>query len=191
MYSYTRIKTLYQQVKAMKTQSSSINLQAIYQKKWFLTLDSVQQEYFKQSIFLLNDAHTHNLLYYDYSYIVMPASKAYEGYVKDLLKNMGLISTSQYQGKRFRVGKALNPQLEKNPRLKKEALYDELSYYCHDQSLADQLWFTWKECRNQVFHYFQGSLSLINLQHAEKLLTQIIITVRDTHGSCLVEKKHT
>jgi hypothetical protein len=47
----------------------------------------------------------------DYSFIVAPAAKAYEGYLKEFFFRIGLIDKYTYQSDRFRVGKTLNPSL--------------------------------------------------------------------------------
>ena len=56
------------------------------------------------------------LEFHDYAFIVFPAAKAYEGFLKTLFHDLGFISDEDFNGKRFRVGKALNPSLEKKLR---------------------------------------------------------------------------
>ena len=166
----------------------AINLESIYTSPsfWFTQIRPVQRELFKQSIYLINDARQHNLLYYDYSYTVMPASKGYEGYVKDLLLNLGLITNDQHFGKKFRVGKALNPSLVNHPRLKKEALYGKLTQLCGDQELAQLLWDTWRECRNEVFHYYSKSIQALSLDEAQHKIITILTAVKESSVSCKV-----
>ncbi|KUK79482.1 MAG: hypothetical protein XD95_0351, partial [Microgenomates bacterium 39_7] len=52
----------------------------------------------------------------DYSFIVFPMSKAYEGFLKKLFFDMKLISQETYEGHRFRIGRALNPDVSPNQR---------------------------------------------------------------------------
>jgi hypothetical protein len=166
--------------------SAKVDIHTIYKnpQPWFTSLPKPQQELFKQSIFLINDAHSHKLVYTDYSYIIMPASKSYEGFIKDLLLKLKLITQNQHSSKRFRVGKALNPQLESNPRYKREALYNELSQFCSDQKFADSLWNTWIECRNKIFHYFPTEVRLLDLSEAEQRVTDILQVVMQSYSQC-------
>lgn len=167
-------------------EQSSINLESIYTAPsfWFSQIDPIQQELFKQSIYLINDARTHNLLYYDYSYVVMPASKGYEGYVKDLFLKLGLITSEQHYGKKFRVGKALNPSLVNHPRLKRDALYGQLEKMCDGRYLADMLWDTWRQCRNEVFHYFSKTIQPMTLDDAQSKIITILSTVKNSSLEC-------
>ena len=41
----------------------------------------------------------------DYSFIVAPAAKAYEGYLKEFFLKVGVISQEDYESDRFRVAK--------------------------------------------------------------------------------------
>lgn len=84
----------------------------------------------------------------DYSFIVFPAAKAYEGFLKKLFLNKGFITEDDYYGKRFRIGKALNPYLEKE--IREESVYDKVVEYCGGKALADFFWETWRQCRNTV-----------------------------------------
>ena len=88
----------------------------------------------------------------DYSFVVFPAAKAYEGFLKKLFLDMGFITQEDYFGKHFRIGKALNPSLEKD--LRREGVYDKIIKYCQGHELADNLWNTWKMSRNLIFHWF-------------------------------------
>ena len=59
----------------------------------------------------------------DYSFLVAPVSKAYEGYLKDFFLKLGIIDNYNYQSDRFRVGKTLNPSL----RYKRFSIYQKLA----------------------------------------------------------------
>lgn len=100
----------------------------------------------------------------DYSYLVFPVAKMYEGFLKKLLLDLGLISESQYYSEHFRIGKALNPNLEGHLRL--ESVYDKLCQHLAGHELADELWQAWKRGRNLLFHYFPGKLTRVSLGEA-------------------------
>ena len=155
-----------------------IDLKNINQKDWFKNLTHQQKELLQQSLFLLEDMKQHKRQFFDYSFIVMPAAKAYEGFIKDVLLRLKLISQNQYSGTRFRVGKSLNPELENIPRLKKEALYNELTQIFGNNEVPKLMWETWRVCRNQIFHYFPRKIQAISLAQAEIRVRQVIKTIR-------------
>lgn len=154
-----------------------LSLQNFQNKPWFQKLPPGQRNLLTQSLFLFSDMKTHQRKFYDYSFIVMPAAKAFEGFVKEFLFKTRLISEKSYKGDRFRVGKALNPELEHVARLKKVALYDDLTKLFGDEEVPKRLWQTWKQCRNRIFHFFPSFKQAISLKEAEERLLQIFETM--------------
>jgi hypothetical protein len=114
---------------------------------------------------LIEDAHKHPQNLTDYSYIVFPIAKMYEGFLKKLFLDLNLIGKDQYYSEHFRIGKALNPNLEAHLRL--ESVYDKLCHHFDGEVIAKALWEAWKKGRNLLFHYFPGNLSRISLSEAE------------------------
>ncbi len=95
----------------------------------------------------------------DYSFLVAPAAKAYEGYLKDFFLSLGIIDENSYESDRFRVGKTLNPSL----RYKRFSIFQKLSDLDPDgEALAEILWDAWKHGRNEIFHYFPSDLKKIS-----------------------------
>jgi len=150
---------------------------------WDNKLNFTQKELIKQSFYLLEWAKKSGDKLYDYSFIVMPAAKAYEGFLKQWLFDLGLISRKTLERDRFRIGKALNPELEKVRRLRRACLYDEISQKC-SQETALTLWQTWKECRNRLFHYFYKEQQAFTLKEAEQRLNQIVETIELALENC-------
>jgi len=107
----------------------------------------------------------------DYSFIVFPMAKAYEGFLKKYLFDLGLISQHTYEGKRFRIGRALNPDIYENHR-DEYWLYDDVVKRC-GKDTAQALWNTWLTCRNRVFHFFPKEKGYLSLAQAEKRLDMI------------------
>ena len=87
----------------------------------------------------------------DYSFVVFPMAKAYEGFLKKFLYDMNLIDESELKNKHFRIGRALNPSL-KSYLQDEKWVYDDVARTCGLQ-VAKQLWKVWTECRNHMFHY--------------------------------------
>ena len=52
----------------------------------------------------------------DFSFVIFPFAKVYEGFLKKFFYKIGAINQHQYESERWRVGKALNPSLEKELR---------------------------------------------------------------------------
>jgi hypothetical protein len=107
----------------------------------------------------------------DYSFVVSPIAKAYEGYLKDFFLKIGIISNFDYESDRFRVGKTLNPSL----RYKRFSVFQRLAdFHEKGEELAEILWDAWKYGRNEIFHYFPNSLKNLNRQDAEERIVLLL-----------------
>jgi hypothetical protein len=135
---------------------------------------------------LINRAETWEEKFHDYSFLVFPAAKAYEGFLKKLFLDMNFISEKDYYGKRFRIGKALNPYLDRRIR-KRESVYDRLVNYCGGTNLADNLWDTWKNSRNLVFHWFPEEKKAISLEEGREKVRMIITAMDDVFEECKIK----
>lgn len=140
-------------------------------------LSEPQKDLYTVGTFLIEDRrlHPHKELS-DYSYLVFPFAKLYEGFLKQLFLDLGIITKEEYEGDHFRIGKALSPTLAK--RLKKKSAYRQLQvHYKHE--LADELWMNWKKGRNQVFHYFPHNLRALTENEAIKTVQHIITAMHN------------
>lgn len=108
----------------------------------------------------------------DYSYIVFPLAKMYEGFLKKLLLDLGIINHEQYVSDHFRIGKALNPNLPQH--LKLESVYDRVCTHFEGDFIANSLWQEWKKGRNLLFHYFPHDLHRIDFLEAQKIARSMI-----------------
>ena len=107
----------------------------------------------------------------DYSFLVAPAAKAYEGYLKDFFLKIGLIDQRQHGSTRFRVGKTLNPSL----RFKRFSVFQKLADVHSDgEELAEILWDGWKYARNEILHYFPKNLKKLTLSQAKDRIALIL-----------------
>ena len=104
--------------------------------------------------------------FHDYSFVIFPFAKVYEGFLKKFFLKLGAINEHQYNSDHWRVGKALNPQLEKE--LRHESVYDFLK-----PELGNILWQAWKEGRNRIFHYFPGQHQPLTFEKAQTIILQI------------------
>ena len=107
----------------------------------------------------------------DYSFVVAPMAKAYEGYLKDFFLQIGLIDQTIYTSDRFRVGKTLNPSL----RYKRFSIFQKLADIdATGEELAETLWDAWKQGRNETLHYFPHNLKKLNLAEAQDRINQML-----------------
>lgn len=150
---------------------------------WWTYLSHDLRELLTESYILLKKVKSWNQVFHDYSFVVFPAAKAYEGFLKTLFLEMGFIGEKDYYGKRFRIGKALNPSLDPEIR-EKESVYDRIVAYCGGKKLSDELWDTWKRCRNLLFHWFPKEKNAIDYEEAKERFEKIINAIDMAYGEC-------
>lgn len=112
----------------------------------------------------------------DYSFLVFPFAKAYEGFLKQILLDVKFISRLDYISDHFRLGKVLSPNLIH--KLGDKSVYQKI---CNTSGceLGDEIWKAWKIGRNQVFHYFPHNLKSLTLEEAEEIINHILNTMED------------
>jgi len=117
----------------------------------------------------------------DYSYIVFPYAKMYEGFLKQLFLDICIIGEREYLSDHFRIGKVLSPNLIR--RLGRRSAFKQLEER-FGKDLATRLWHTWKEGRNLVFHYYPHNYRSLTRDRAIAIIHNIIgamdQAVRDT-----------
>jgi hypothetical protein len=121
----------------------------------------------------------------DYSFVVFPAAKAYEGFLKKLFLDLNFITEEDYYGKHFRIGKALNPSLPKE--LRRNGVYDKIAQYCQGKQLADNLWEAWRLSRNLTFHWFPNEKNNITLAEAGDRINMIIDVIDQSFRECKIK----
>jgi len=148
----------------------------IYDQYWQY-LSQTQKDLITEGEIIMNDVIRNNHYHFkDYSFLVFPFAKAYEGFLKQLFKDIGFISHLDYISDHLRLGKLLSPHLI--GKLGDRSLYQKISNYA-DSKLADQIWECWRIGRNRIFHYFPHNLKAISFTKAEELinrLTQMMFT---------------
>ncbi len=155
---------------------------AFKKKTWWLTLEKDVQELLEESLLLLELFDKEPGKFADYSFVVFPAAKGYEGFLKKVFLEKGFITEDDYYGKRFRIGKALNPYLDKE--IRNESVYDKIVDFCGGKALADNLWQTWTSCRNSVFHWFPNEKKIVTLPEAKGKIEMILNAIEEAYGTC-------
>src|SRR3990167_4923454 len=157
------------------------------ERNWWSYIHEDLQELLKQASLLVDKVGSWDEKFHDYAFIVFPAAKSYEGFLKTLFHDLGFISDEDFNGKRFRIGKALNPSLENHLR-EKEGVYDKLVSFCQGSELADTLWETWKKARNLLFHWFPNERNAINFEEARVRINIILDTMDLAFKECKIER---
>ena len=149
-----------------------MTIQTIRSEQWFTGLIPDLQQLILSSVELLQREKRLNSNLKDYSFILFPLSKAYEGVLKSFLFQQGLISEKVYLGRRFRIGRSLNPDI-RQPQRDKWWLYDDVIKMCGEE-IGRDIWDGWIECRNHIFHYFPNKNNLHSLPEIEKKVIKLI-----------------
>ena len=143
---------------------------------WYEYSSPGQRKLIETAWLLVEEAKTSSQKH-DYSYVLFPLAKAYEGFLKQYLFDAELIDEPTYNSRKFRIGRALNPDVSYSQR-DKNWLFDDLGRVCGIE-MARKLWETWLDCRNQVFHFFpqhQQYLTLVQAQDRMEMIADAMET---------------
>ena len=131
--------------------------------------------------FLVEDSQRHtDAPPTDFSFVVFPFAKLYEGFLKKLFLDAKIISDFDYHSDHFRIGKVLSPD---------GSAYAQISQR-YGVELAARLWHTWKEGRNLVFHYFPHNYRSLTRPAAIELVNIIINTMKEAVEIISVTYEH-
>jgi len=143
---------------------------SLFQQAQQYLFNSQQKEFLKDIEIILQRLGQKDSIS-DYSFIVSPAAKAYEGFLKDFFLKTHIIDQYSYESDRFRVGKTLNPSL----RYKRYSIYQKLAnIHQEGEELAEILWSAWKRGRNEIFHFFPGTSHNLDRADAEERINLIL-----------------
>jgi hypothetical protein len=164
-------------------------MEALEQKVWWNYLETDLQKLLITSRFLVSTVKSWGVdlpggedEFNDYSFVVFPAAKAYEGFLKKMFLDLEFITNEDYYGKRFRIGKSLNPSLPKE--IRKDSVYDKVVKHCGGKDLADNLWETWRISRNLVFHWFPNEKNAVTLDEAIERVNMITTAIDQSFKTC-------
>jgi len=108
----------------------------------------------------------------DYSFLVFPFSKCYEGFLKKLFLDLGFIDEDYFYSDRIRIGKILNPNYGRDHP--DRSAYRKLGAHLGDFTLPEKLWQIWKKYRNRVFHYFPANLRKLTYDEAKIAASEVV-----------------
>jgi hypothetical protein len=151
-----------------------MDYQSQYPQLWQY-LSETQRDLINEGQFLINEIVKNQAYQFkDYSFLIFPFAKAYEGFLKKLFLDLKFISHLDYISDHLRLGKLMSPNLV--GKLGERSLYKKIKE-ASTRELADQIWITWKQGRNQIFHYFPHNLRSITFWEAKELIDLIIATM--------------
>jgi hypothetical protein len=153
---------------------------------WFY-LSKNQKDLINEGLYLMNDVIKNNAYHFkDYSFLVFPFAKAYEGFLKQLFLDVKFISHLDYISDHLRLGKLLSPNLVK--KLGERSLYKKIKEKA-GQDLADKIWNAWKLGRNQVFHYYPHNLKALTFSQAEGIIDNMLSVMEESYGKLRVKSQ--
>ena len=121
----------------------------------------------------------------DYSFIVFPFAKAFEGFLKKFFLDGGLITEDEYYSDEIRVGRLLNPNYEDNT-----SVYNRVCDHAGGgKHVAERLWKAWKRGRNLVFHYFPHNFRKLDYDEALDVINDIINAMAEAVSVCRLPGK--
>jgi len=142
-------------------------------------LSQGQKDLLEEGLYLMDDiVRDHAYQFKDYSFLVFPFAKSYEGFLKKIFRDKKLISRLDYISDHLRLGKMMSPNLI--GKLGPDSLYIKLENG-YSRNLADKVWNVWKNGRNQIFHYFPHNTKAINFSEARGICMDIIRTMEEVY----------
>jgi hypothetical protein len=155
--------------------------------KFWNYLSPTQQDLINEGNYLMNDIIKNSSYQFkDYSFLVFPFAKAYEGFLKTLFKDIKFISHLDYISDHLRLGKLMSPHLTE--RLGDRSLYTKLKESASPE-LADLVWDAWKKGRNQVFHYYPHNTKMITFEDAQHIIDNIIHAMEEAYVHLYMRKE--
>lgn len=108
---------------------------------------------------------------------MFPYAKLYEGFLKQLFLDLGIIDKREYVSDRYRIGKALSPNLAR--RLGPRSAFGQMAHR-FGEAHAVRLWQAWKNGRNLVFHYFPHNYRALSHERAREVIALLVDTMNAT-----------
>ncbi len=138
-------------------------------------LSQTQKDLINEGQYLMNEViQDHAYRFKDYSFLIFPFAKSYEGFLKQLFKDVGFISHLDYISDHLRLGKLLSPHLVM--KLGDKSLFEKVRIN-GSRELAETIWKTWKLGRNEIFHYFPHNIRGVTFDEANHTISNIIETM--------------
>jgi hypothetical protein len=110
----------------------------------------------------------------DFSYLVFPWGKLYEGFLKKMFLDLKFIVPEDYYGNEIRVGKLLSSGFGTKPPHRLSIIKELSSAKVFGENLTKVMKAVWKNSRNMVFHFFPNNVYSIDLPNAKKRIEDTV-----------------
>lgn len=110
----------------------------------------------------------------DYSYLVFPWGKLYEGFLKKIFLDLNLITPEDYFGNEVRIGKLLSSGQGNKPPHRLSLIKELSSSKVFGESLTKVMRMVWRNSRNTVFHFFPNNVYKLDLETAKKRISEVV-----------------
>jgi hypothetical protein len=119
----------------------------------------------------------------DFSFLVFSFAKAYEGFLKKFLMDLGMITHDEFYGDEIRIGRILNPKYMKEHGNVINKMCDHSEGL---KNLSELLWLAWKKGRNRVFHYFPHNFRKLSYEEADEIIDEMMDVMAKCVEHCKV-----
>jgi len=144
-------------------------------------LSQTQRDLIEEGQYLMNEVISdHAYRFKDYSFLIFPFAKSYEGFLKQLFRDVGFISHLDYISDHLRLGKLLSPHLI--GKLGDKSLYEKIRLN-GSRELAERIWRTWKMGRNEIFHYFPHNVRAVTFDEANRTVASVLETMEVAYAA--------
>lgn len=134
---------------------------------------------------LVDQAKNQQEMISDFSYLVFPFSKAYEGFLKRFFLDLDLINEDEYYSDDIRIGRILNPHFMKSEgNIFDKICDDENTKIKEGREVAEKLWAIWKRGRNLVFHYFPHNFRRLSYEEAVEIVKDLVDAMETAVVEC-------
>jgi hypothetical protein len=110
----------------------------------------------------------------DYSYLVFPWGKLYEGFLKKIFLDLKLITPEDYFGNEVRIGKLLSTGFGSKPPHRLSIIKELSSSKIFGENLTKVMRSVWRNARNTVFHFFPNNVYKLDLETAKKRIQEVV-----------------
>jgi len=110
----------------------------------------------------------------DFSYLVFPWGKLYEGFLKKVFLDLNFITSEDYYGNEVRIGKLLSTGMGNKPAHRLSIVSELSSGKILGENLTKAMRGVWKNSRNSVFHFFPDNVYKLDLETAKKRIDEVV-----------------
>jgi ribonuclease HIII len=155
----------------LKTKAQ-VKVQELIGEKAFDFLRELDQKYLCSSLCLIKITEQHDIP--EYSGVVTQASKAFEGFLKSLLRDKGLITREDLVQR--------HPRAEIGNNLRKQEFIQQLPNFKRQKHIVSLLQTEWELSRNQLMHSDPiDPIELRNINAAKERFSAITKAIRDAY----------